>query len=176
MPAERVREMKHILICGERHVGKSTLIRRFSEEEGCPLYGFITRSLVSRSDGFHEIYMYPPYDDTKKIFLAECDTVRRNVCLDVFESYGIELLSGAKDDGIIIMDELGFMEENAEGFKSAVLNALDGDIPVIAAVKSTNPESVFLNAVRSHPNTDLFMIDEKNRDELYTTLKARGIR
>lgn len=168
--------MKHILICGERQVGKSTLIRRLIEEERCPLYGFITRSLISRPDGFQEIYMYPPYDESKKIYLAECDKTRRNVLSDVFEAYGTMLLESAKSDGMIVMDELGFMEEKSRTFTAAVLKALDGTIPVIAAVKSTNPESAFLNAVRSHPNTELFMIDEKNRYELYNTLKSRGIR
>ena len=33
----------HILLCGERQVGKSTMIRRLLQENRLPVYGFMTR-------------------------------------------------------------------------------------------------------------------------------------
>ena len=41
---------KHILICGERGVGKSTLIRRLLAESTLPVGGFVTRRLP-QADG-----------------------------------------------------------------------------------------------------------------------------
>ena len=66
------------------------------------------------------------------------------------------------------MDELGFMESNASAFCFGVLSALDGDIPVLAAVK--NKETAFLKAVREHKNVELHYITTQNRDMLYREL------
>ena len=67
------------------------------------------------------------------------------------------------------MDELGFMEAKAEAFTRAVLETLDGDIPVIAAVKARF-DIPFLDAVRAHPKGKLSMITKENRDQLYEEL------
>ena len=67
------------------------------------------------------------------------------------------------------MDELGFMEAKAEAFTREVFAALDGDIPVIAAVKARF-DVLFLNEVRAHPHAQLVVITKENRDELYLEL------
>ena len=57
-----------------------------------------------------------------------------------------------------------------------VLEALTGDIPVIAAVKSRT-DILFLNAVRSAPRAEVFPITPENRDELFEKLlpRVRGL-
>ena len=50
---------KHILICGERGVGKSTLIRRLLAESILPVGGFVTRRLPQADgDGMFPIYLH----------------------------------------------------------------------------------------------------------------------
>jgi len=50
---------KHILICGERGVGKSTLIRRLLAESTLPVGGFVTRRLPQADgDGMFPIYLH----------------------------------------------------------------------------------------------------------------------
>lgn len=167
--------MKHILICGERHVGKSTLVKRLIENTDVSVYGFLTKSLNVRDDGFHEIFMMPAGRSGTPVRLACCNTIEHHVEKSVFDGYGLQLLSEVKDDGIIVMDELGFMEDGCKGFTSRVLDLLDGSIPVIATVKSTHPNVEFLNRVRSHPNTERYDITESNRDELYEQLRKKDI-
>ena len=58
--------------------------------------------------------------------------------------------------------------ERIEGAR-AVMKALDGDVPVVAAVKSRF-DIPFLDAVRAHPNTILYMITIENRDDLLSEL------
>lgn len=161
---------KHLMICGEVGVGKSTLINRLLENNNKPVCGYVTKSLRRRDDGYHEIFMYAPGDEEHAVFLADCNKRDRHVNLEVFETLGLELLSQVRDEGIILMDEIGFMEEKAEGFTSRVLELLDGDVPVIGAVKSSHPDSAYLNAVRNHPNVNLVNITKDNRDELYFSL------
>ena len=74
-------------------------------------------------------------------------------------------------NGVIVFDELGFMESNAPRFTEAVLRTLDGAPLVIAAVR--NKETPFLNAVRSHPRADVYRIDPENRDRLRETLLSK---
>lgn len=162
---------RHILICGPIGVGKSTLILRLLVDSGRPVSGYVTKSLKKRPDGYHEIYMFAPGDVDNAVYLAECDSVHRSVNTGVFETLGVELLSRVKPGDIILMDEIGFMEEAAPRFTERVLELLDGDITVIGAVKNSHPDSAYLNAVRNHPNVDLYSITEENRDELLMLLK-----
>lgn len=167
--------MKHILICGEIGVGKSTLAERLLEGCSLPVYGFTTKIMRRREDGFHEIYMFRSSDRerilTEENHLADCDSRNRTVHPEVFDGMGADYILEAKPDGIIVMDELGFLETGAERFCSAVLSALDGSIPVIATVKSTHKDVEFLNKVRNHPNAQLYYINRENRDELYEELR-----
>ncbi len=51
---------RHLLICGERGVGKSTLIRRLLEHSTREVGGFVTKRLpVADENGFFPIYLYP---------------------------------------------------------------------------------------------------------------------
>lgn len=71
---------------------------------------------------------------------------------------------------VVKLDEIGFMEAASPDFCEAVLRLLDGDVPVIAAVKHN--ASPFLDAVRSHPACRRFDITEANRDALYGEVLA----
>ena len=86
--------------------------------------------------------------------------------LEVFEELGVKLLNEAKPDGVIVMDEIGFMEIRAERFCDAVLRALEGDIPVLATVKDTELGSEFLDKVRKHPKAEVYMLTPDNREEV----------
>ena len=51
---------RHLLICGERGVGKSTLIHRLLEHSTREVGGFVTKRLpVADENGFFPIYLYP---------------------------------------------------------------------------------------------------------------------
>ena len=51
----KMAEKIHILICGERGVGKSTLIERLLRACSRPRYGFVTKMRPAGPDGFHPI-------------------------------------------------------------------------------------------------------------------------
>lgn len=165
-------ERKHILICGEVGVGKSTLIQRLLSQSIHPLYGFITKKLEPDENGFHPIYIHPA-GTTERVYeernlIGTCDRRIHNINLDVFNTLGVSYLH-AKPEGIIVMDELGFMEAKAEDFTRAVMAALDGDTPVIAAVKARF-DVPFLNEVRAHKKAKLYMIMPQNREQLFEEL------
>ena len=168
--------MRHILICGERNSGKTALFERLLQECRMPVYGFVTSITTTREDGYHEIYMFPAGEadrtERKENHVGSCNMKERMVNLEVFEQMGLRLLQEAKPDGVITMDELGFMEAGAPAFCEAVLKCLDGEIPVLATVKAGGPDVEFLNRVRNHPNADLYRVSPDHVEELYQILSS----
>lgn len=164
-------EKRHILICGERCVGKSTMIEKLINEIDKPVYGFFTRMYEPNEKGFYPIYMFSPTDTvrekTDKNYVADCNGHQRSVNVAVFDDLGLELLK--KQEGILVMDELGFMETGSPAFCESVLNHLDGDDHVIATVKARFDVD-FLDKVRNHPKALVCEITPENRDEVYEQL------
>lgn len=88
-------ERKHILICGEVGVGKSTLIQRLLAQNTSPLYGFITKKLDPDENGFHPIYIHPA-GAAERIceesnLIGTCDRRIHNINLDVFNTLGLRI-------------------------------------------------------------------------------------
>lgn len=171
-------EKIHILISGERGAGKSTLIERLLRACPRPRYGFVTKMVPAGPDGFHPIYIHPAGQPvTERVYMEEncigvCDSRTHRPNLEIFDGLGVRYVRAARPDGVLVMDELGFFEARAEAFTAAVLEALSGDVPVIAAVKSRR-NVPFLNAVLSQPRAEVFYITPENREALYEKLLPR---
>lgn len=161
------------LIVGERGVGKSTLIRKVLQELNCPVSGFETRKETQLADKpGSPVYIYEvgqPCIRTRENLLGLCKNGHCEVNADVFDRYA-EKISALASRGVILLDEIGFMESASEAYCQAVLKLLDGDTPVMAAVK--NKSTPFLERVRSHPNCHCFFITEENRNTLFEPLSA----
>lgn len=132
--------MDKILICGPRGVGKSTLIRRLTALYPGPVSGFVTkRETVADGEGLFPIYIHPAAcPESRRQYgpenlIGRCDRRRSVRCTPAFDDWGPRLLEGP---GLLLMDELGFLERDAHRFQEAVLAALRGDQPVLAAVKT----------------------------------------
>ncbi|MBR3200089.1 MAG: hypothetical protein IKG17_01955 [Mogibacterium sp.] len=166
---------KHIVIAGKRHVGKTTLVNRLLEGCDKPLYGFRTAPGSSVRKGYKSFYMFAAGSATRteseENHIGDGNGIGPVAYPDAFNNYGVSCLD-AEPDGIIIMDELGFMEKDAEEFCSRVLELFDGDIPVIATAKAGH-DIDFLNKILNHPNADVYYITPENRDELYEILKSK---
>ena len=159
----------HIAVTGERGAGKTYIIRKLMERLTCPIYGFMTKSLAPDETGFHPIYIHPAAAK-ERVYTAEnligtCDSKIHNINLDAFDRLGAPYIASAKDDGVIIMDELGFMEAGSGKFTGAVLAALDGDIPVIASIKARY-DVPFLDMVRNHPKLKVFEVTRETSDKV----------
>ena len=165
----------HALIVGAPGVGKSTLIRRVLAELCRPAWGIETKKEPGMADGLpgdpvyiHEIGKPRQYTPEN---LAGCCRMR---CLarfpEAFDRAAARLREPVPEGCVTVLDELGTLESGAEEFCAAVLALLNGDTPVIAAVKGK--DTPFLNGVRSHPNTVCFHVTEENREALYPEVLA----
>lgn len=167
---------RHIMLEGSRHVGKTTLIQKLLAGTDVPLYGYFTKSVPSKEPGFHDIYIHPagcPEADrvyTPQNQIGSCNTKIHRVNPEVFETVGVRLLQSARQDGIILMDELGFMEAGAPHFMEEVLRLLGEDTHVIGSIKPRT-DIPFLEKIRHMPKVEVVQINEDNRDDLFAALQ-----
>lgn len=160
---------KHALIVGPRRVGKSTLIRKVIETLNYSVAGFETKKESKMEDETlgSPIYIHTigaPWHYSEENLLGYCKNQKTQRIRDAFNRYADKLLQPVPEGTILCFDEIGFMESKEKAFCDAVLERLDGDIPILAAVK--DKEIPFLNQVRNHPNCKCFFITEENRDKL----------
>lgn len=161
--------MQHILINGRNGVGKSTLIRALLQSIPAPVCGVVTKKESASEDGFCPVYIHRY--GTEKRFSADnliglCGDGKSIAFPEAFDRFAETM--HFPTDGVIVLDELGFMESDANRFTEAVLRLLDDAPFVIAAVR--DKQTPFLDAVRSHPRAVVYRITEENRDALRSTL------
>ncbi|MBR5970766.1 MAG: hypothetical protein IK016_10555 [Lachnospiraceae bacterium] len=163
-------EKQHILISGERGAGKSTLIQKLLSVCHKPRYGYYTKSSGRDENGRHEIYLYDAagedFTPRKECMAGFCDSAGHTAVPEVFDTIGVRYIRAAKAGGIIVMDEIGFFEREAFDFLRAVRDAMDADIPVLAAIKSRR-DIPFLEELRAHAKAEVFEITPENRGTLY---------
>lgn len=165
---------RHIIIAGKRKTGKTTLVDRLLEGSGARVYGFRTAPGKSMKKGYRSFFIHPAgaavRTESEENHIGDGNGIQPVAYPEAFDGYGVKCLE-AEPGGIIVMDELGFMEKDAEKFCARVLELFDGDIPVIATAKSGH-DIEFLNKLLVHPNADVYYIDADNRDELYETISS----
>lgn len=165
---------RHILICGRKRSGKTTMVSNLMKIIDRPIAGFRTAILTRDEEGIGGVYMFPADAEPAVSPSGYVGDVRRkvlNVNYDVFDKLGVELIQ-APSTGVIIMDEIGYMEIGSDRFCSEVIEAFDRNIPILATIKSVDMDYEYLNMLRNHPNVNLLMLTEENREEVYARAEA----
>ena len=164
--------MRPIIITGKKGVGKSTLIRALLGCIDSPVYGVITKKEAVREDGYAPVFIHL-YGEEQHCADENCIGMCRDGSSipypDAFDRFAEKMLFPS--DGVMIFDELGFLESSATRFIEAVYRILDTAPFVIAAVR--DKDTPFLNAIRNHPRADVFTIDTENRDAVRELLKTK---
>ena len=133
----------HLFLTGDKGVGKSTLARCLLA--GHTPCGFRTVRVTGVLDR-PSVHLLPAVGGVPSAenLLFYCGAYS----CDRFDTLGTAALRD-RDGDVLLMDELGFLERDAHRFQEAVLAALQGEQPVLAAVKNRNDP--FLQAVRGVP-------------------------
>lgn len=156
----------HTLIVGSHKMDRRAFLKRLlaAANVELPIYGYRTTMLEPDIEGTAEIHIHSAFGAfsfSKENLVGLCKDRKATAFPEVFESHAF-LIENVPQDVIILLDEIGPMEEDAPRFKTAVLRLLDGDAPVLAAVRDN--DTAYLRAVRSHPKVRCFVMgidDEK---------------
>ena len=157
---------------GEKGIGKSTLIDLYLKKHFCgKVGGFKTVKKVheGRRVSFHLVspnYVGDLNDDN---LLFYCHDASLNEVFDVNERFNIlsTILDDYNEYDIIIMDEIGPHEENAEIFKDKIRKVLDSDKYVLGVIQKS--ESKFLDELKKRKDVKLLNVTKENRDRIFST-------
>lgn len=155
-----------LFLTGARQVGKSTALRKALAASGKRFGGVMTR--FDARHGERKLYLLPyslsealPESIPNCAVCARMGGGGRRANPAVFDTLGVELLRKAMADAdvdVIVIDELGFLEESAETFRNAVSAALRGSKPVLGVVREG------LGAWSEAPLGEVIEVTEGNRD------------
>ncbi len=163
--------LKNIFLTGEKYAGKSTLILNVLDKLHLSAGGYITERIIKNNK---RTYMVKSLHDKNKSYLiADVDVTdySREVFIDSFDIGIVSVLENdLKDKGkdVIILDELGFFENDSEKFKSKIYELLDSDKIILGTIKDYDCE--FLNNIRKRDDILLITVTKKNREEILNKL------
>jgi nucleoside-triphosphatase len=163
--------MKNIFLTGEVGVGKSTVIQKILSLLPSPdCGGFRTVSAAPLTKGamldvfIENAWQQTPHDDEHLVGSRWSDG-HFSSFPSVFDTIGTSILASCPINAkLIIMDELGLMESDAKLFQKAVMDALDGPLPVLGVIKPKS--SAFLDTIRAHKKSEIVEVTKDNRDAL----------
>ena len=164
--------MKNLLITGPPRCGKTTLIKKISQEPRFiqRLGGFITEEIKENGDriGF-EIITYPEGKRgllARKAMPSPYRLGRYGINLEDLEEIGCTAIEKAVSSGkIVVVDEIGKMELFSRKFKTILLEALDSTQPVLASIMERKHE--FADRIKSRKDVLVRVLRKEHFKLLY---------
>lgn len=160
---------RNLFVTGQSGIGKSTLLQEVLLPYMPVVTGFETRpyGINGQYAGYYLHGLSPlicPGDNDKPISVRTGERQRIPITA-VFEQFGCQYLDAALEDTgkIILMDELGDLEEGAEAFQSKVKECLSGKKTVLGVVKDIASE--WLGKIKRREDTEILMLDERNEQK-----------
>jgi len=163
---------KNILLTGLPGVGKTTLIRRLSEElKNLHPAGFYTEEI--REEGFRKGFELISLDGKRGLLShVEIKSPYRvgkyRVDVKGFEGFLDSIAFFAPETKLIIIDEIGKMECLSLEFKRLIKEILNSEEMIIATIAFKG--SGLIEEIKKRNDVRLFEITEKNRDSLLSEI------
>lgn len=160
----------HIILYGDKGVGKSTIIDRIIGATAGKVCGFRTCFPPGQRDHpQRQLFLLPagkPANYANAGLVASFFNGQlAKAYPEVFNALGPTLLRTPRDAALRVMDECGRFEDPATFFKQSVLECLDEEIPVIAVVRREN--APWVEQICIHPKALVFHVTPTNRDHIF---------
>ena len=164
--------MNNLFFTGEIQVGKSTLLRKLLKKRGLRPGGAETGFGPWRAEESRRLFLHPygKPDYSEGSVCARMEPEGKIVYPAVFDGRGAALVRAAVNDpevDVVILDELGFLEAEAAGFRAAVLDILTGPKPVLGVVRQG------LGVWQDAPLGEVWEVTGENRDAVPALLRQR---
>lgn len=157
---------KHIFLTGAKGIGKSTLLKKILPDGKIGGFFTVKTNTVFPCPSVH--LLQPGEIPTAENVLFLCGERHDPAVAQRFNHLGCAAL--AEIAPVLVMDELGPAEQNAIAFQQAVLQALDGTVPIYGVLQYA--KTPFLQAIAQHPNVQVITVTADNRNQLAEKLKS----
>lgn len=160
----------NFFLTGEKKTGKTTLLQNVLLPFRQRISGFETLPYHTENNeqGYylHALSADVIKEENDRRISLLSPGRERTVMRDVFDTFGCRYLSASLRDKseLILMDELGTMEEDAEEFRLIVTKCLDcRDKPVVGVIKES--PSNWLAAIRNREDTLVLRLTRQNTQD-----------
>lgn len=157
--------MHNLFLTAPSGTGKSTIIKKILCELNISIGGFQVERCINNEGNIY-FDMISVKDKENNNIIGEC-TKNKNPIANIytFETKGVEILNTSLENSdLIILDEIGFLEETAEEFKSSIRKVLDSNKIVLGVLKELN--SPFLNEIRNRTDISIVKVTLDNRNHI----------
>lgn len=160
----------NILLTGKPRIGKSTILSKFIDTYPNQVGGFVAEEI--RDENNNRVgFKFVTIDGRSAVFAHKTDidsphTIGSyHVDLNVINSFAVpELKQAAQEDKLILIDEIGRMQNFSNDFMQTIVKILDENIPFVGTiVKESEPWSM---PIRSHDKALLIEVNKATRDAL----------
>ena len=160
-------KIKNIFITGSIHIGKTTILNKVIDRvPNLKIGGF--RTVPIYGDNKKKGFIFESIKGTGKIFAhVDLNTENRfdvyQFDYEIFEQVGVSSLNKAlaKSD-LVLMDEIGMMEQQAAKFRQMIIKCLNSSKFVLGAFQQR--ASWFSELLKDRDDTEIFFVNELNRD------------
>ena len=164
---------KNVFLTGAIGAGKSTAVNRFVQTLDFVPAGFKTLPAEPEKNGWNTLVIKPfgAEQPTSTVAVRDKEKQTMKVNIDAFNATGAEILRDSRahgPGGLIIMDELGFMENEAIVFQEEVFRCLDSETPVLGVLKAVS--TPFLDAIRARDDVREIEVTTENREMVFDEL------
>lgn len=147
----------HLFLEGPAKTGKSTLIRECIAPFISQIGGFSSQRLWQngRPCGYRltsaaELCLDKEYNPQMRHVFTWHDGKTSHKAPEIFETFGIALLSKASEKKLILLDEIGGSELLVPSFREKLYQTLDGPIPCIGVLKLSD-KAKFMSKAAGYP-------------------------
>ncbi|WP_236914835.1 nucleoside-triphosphatase [Clostridium sp. Cult2] len=155
--------MNNLFLTGKIGVGKSTILKNALKELNLSIGGYVTERIF---EGYYRKYIVKSlYDNMEEYIIVRVDSRdnSKEGFMEAFENGVISILDKSlKHRDLIVLDELGCVENDIDIFTSKVFELLNSKKIVFGILK--DDYCSFLNDIRSRDDVIIIRITEENRD------------
>ena len=163
----------HVFLCGDKQVGKSTLVRKILEKATWKYDGLLSFSRFI--DGDRHVFLKSVKGNEEGVLCGICSNhhvTERHP--EVFDLAGSSILTQAGlSSDVVVIDEIGSMEREATIYSTCIRDLVSSNSPVVLGVLQDMCQTDLAKWLRSRDNIIWYRVTEENRDDLVNEISGR---